>query len=172
MKFHELCGEQVAKHYHIFYQEIVQEACKRMFWKWLFQTYTFFEEIHGMCKHQQIVIFHIFLENVYNMFEQCKILFVYLHISPSPCNPLIYFVNYPFHSRFPMFWFWKKCQRGSSIVSFLRYSNFFFVISHILSSMVEINVYSIIDSKMFSVTFGVDFLLPIVDKSFTSTNTF
>jgi len=38
--------------------------------------------------------------------------------------------------------------------------------------MVEINVYLIIDSKMFSVTFGVDFLLPIVDKSFTFANPF
>ncbi len=38
--------------------------------------------------------------------------------------------------------------------------------------MLEINVYSTIDSKMFSVTFGVDFLLPIIDKSFTFANTF
>ncbi len=38
--------------------------------------------------------------------------------------------------------------------------------------MLEINVYSIIDSKMFSVTFGVNFLLLIVDKSFTFANTF
>jgi hypothetical protein len=29
--------------------------------------------------------------------------------------------------------------------------------------MFEINVYSIIDSKVFSVTFGVDFLFPIVE---------
>jgi hypothetical protein len=38
--------------------------------------------------------------------------------------------------------------------------------------MLEINVYSIIDSKMFSVTFGVDFLLHVVDKSFTFANMF
>jgi hypothetical protein len=29
--------------------------------------------------------------------------------------------------------------------------------------MFEINVYSIIDSKVFGVTFGVDFLLPIIE---------
>jgi len=29
----------------------------------------FFEEIHGMCKHCQIVISHIFLGNVYSLFE-------------------------------------------------------------------------------------------------------
>ncbi len=28
-------------------------------------------------------------------------------------------------------------------------------------------MYSIIDSKMFSVTFGVDFLLHVIDKGFT-----
>jgi hypothetical protein len=29
--------------------------------------------------------------------------------------------------------------------------------------MLEINMYSIIDSKMFVITFGVNFLLPIVE---------
>jgi hypothetical protein len=37
----------------------------------------------------------------------------------------------------------------------------FFVISQILSSMFDNNVYSIIDSKVFTVTFGVNFLLPL-----------
>ncbi len=77
-----------------------------------FKFTRFLKKIHGMCKHHQIVIFYIFLGNVFNLFEQCKILFVYLHISPSPCNPFIYFVNYPFHSRFPMFWFWKIVRGG------------------------------------------------------------
>jgi hypothetical protein len=37
----------------------------------------------------------------------------------------------------------------------------FSVISQILSSMFDNNVYSIIDSKVFGVTFGVNFLLPL-----------
>jgi hypothetical protein len=57
----------------------------------------------------------------------------------------------------------NKCRRGSSLVSSLRYSNDFFTISQILSNMLEINVYSIINSKMFGVTFGVNFLLSIVE---------
>jgi len=47
-------------------------------------------------------------------------------------------------------------------VSSLGYSKAFIVISHILSSMLEINVYSIRNSKVFGVTFGVNFLLPII----------
>jgi len=47
-------------------------------------------------------------------------------------------------------------------VSSLGYSKAFIVISHILFSMLEINVYSIINSKVFGVTFGVNFLLPII----------
>jgi hypothetical protein len=38
--------------------------------------------------------------------------------------------------------------------------------------MLDINVYLIIDSKMFSVTFGVDFILHVVDKGFTFANMF
>jgi hypothetical protein len=38
----------------------------------------------------------------------------------------------------------------------------FFVISHILFSMLYINIYSIIDSKVFGVTIGVKFFLVIV----------
>ncbi len=83
--------------------KLFKRLIKKRFWKQFFQTHTFFEKIHGMCKYHQIIIFHIFFRNVYNLFEQCKIFFVYLHISPSPCCPFIYFVNYPFHSRFPMF---------------------------------------------------------------------
>ncbi len=47
-----------------------------------FSNSCFFENFHGMCKHCQIVIFHIFLGNVYCMFEQWKTLSVYLCISP------------------------------------------------------------------------------------------
>jgi hypothetical protein len=52
----------------------------------------------------------------------------------------------------------SKYQRGSNMVSFLGYFNDFFVTLQILSNMFEINVYSIIDSKVFGVTFGVNFL--------------
>jgi hypothetical protein len=31
--------------------------------------FAFFEEIHGMCQHRPIIIFHILLGNVYNLFE-------------------------------------------------------------------------------------------------------
>jgi hypothetical protein len=34
---------------------------------------VFFQEIHGMCKHHHIVIFHIFFRNVYSLFHQCSI---------------------------------------------------------------------------------------------------
>jgi len=57
----------------------------------------------------------------------------------------------------------SKCRRRSSLVSSLGYSNDFFVISHILFNMLEINVYLIIDSKVFGVTFGVNFFLLIVE---------
>jgi hypothetical protein len=48
-------------------------------------------------------------------------------------------------------------------VSFFGYSKGFFIISHILSSMLETNVYSIIDSKVFGVTIGVGFLYAIIE---------
>jgi hypothetical protein len=47
-------------------------------------------------------------------------------------------------------------------VSSFGYSKGLFIISHIISSMLEINVYTIIDSKVFSVTIGVNFLLALV----------
>jgi hypothetical protein len=43
---------------------------------------------------------------------------------------------------------------------FHGYSKGFLVMSHIISNMLEINVF--IDSKVFAVTFGVNFVLPIV----------
>ncbi len=42
-------------------------------------------------------------------------------------------------------------------MSSLGYSQGFVVISHILSSMLEINVYSIIDSNVFGVKIGGNF---------------
>ncbi len=126
-----------------------------------FKFTHFLKKSMALCKHCQIVIFHI-LGNVYNLFEQCKIFFVYLHISPSPCHPFIYCVNYLFHF-VPHVLILSKCQRGFNLLSSLGYSNKFFVILQILSSMFEIDVFSIIDSKVFGVTFGVNFLLPIVE---------
>ncbi len=47
--------------------------------------------------------------------------------------------------------------RGSNKVGSLGYSKSFVVISHILLSMLEINVYSIIISKAFGVTIPINF---------------
>ncbi len=47
-------------------------------------------------------------------------------------------------------------------MSFLGHSKGFYVISHILSCMLEIIVYSIIGSKVFGVIIGVNFLFAIV----------
>ncbi len=50
----------------------------------------------------------------------------------------------------------SKCQSGTNWVSYFIYSNGFFVISHILSNMLEINVYRITNSMVFSVTIRVN----------------
>ncbi len=92
------------------------------------QTCVFFEKIHGMCKHRQIVIFHIFLGNVYDLFKQCKILFIYFCINPSPCCPFICFIITLFHF-VPNVLILNRCRRGSNLVSSFRYSKGFFVIS-------------------------------------------
>jgi hypothetical protein len=63
---------------------------------------------------------------------------------------------------FFMFWFLINAKGGLVGCHFLDIPIVFFVISHIVSSMLEINVYSIIDSKVFGVTIGVSFLLAIV----------
>ncbi len=60
----------------------------------------------------------------------------------------------------------NKCLKGSNLVLPLGYSNSFFVISQIFSSMVEINVYSIIDSKVFGVAVGDNFLFAIGIEKF------
>ncbi len=51
-------------------------------------------------------------------------------------------------------------------MSSFGYSQGFIIISHILSRIFEINVYSIIDSKVFGVKIGVNFLLAIVEERF------
>jgi hypothetical protein len=60
----------------------------------------------------------------------------------------------------------SKCWKGANLVSSLGYSNDFFVISQILFNMLEINIYSIIDSKVFGVKIGVNFLFAIVIERF------
>jgi hypothetical protein len=55
---------------------------------------------------------------------------------------------------------------GSSMVLSLRYSNIFFVISQILFSMLVINVYSIVDSKVFPLIIGTNFLFAIIIERF------
>jgi len=51
-------------------------------------------------------------------------------------------------------------------VSSLRYSQVFFFTSHIPINILEINIYSIIDSNVFGVTIGVNFLLVILEQRF------
>jgi hypothetical protein len=60
----------------------------------------------------------------------------------------------------------SKCLRGSSLVLPLRYSNNFFVILQKKISMFEINMYSIIDSKVFGVTIGENVFFAIGVKRF------
>ncbi len=57
-------------------------------------------------------------------------------------------------------------QKGISQVSSVGYSKDFFVISHILLNMLEINVYSVINSKVFGLIVGVYLLLAIVKQKF------
>jgi hypothetical protein len=62
----------------------------------------------------------------------------------------------------PMFCFLANAGGGGGLGNFHFLDiPFFFVISHILSSMLDINEYSIMDSKVFSVNFN--FLLAIVE---------
>ncbi len=64
----------------------------------------------------------------------------------------------------------NKFFRGSSKVESLGYSKGFVIISHILSSVLEINVYSIIVSKVFGVTILVNFHFAIANRCVTITN--
>jgi hypothetical protein len=56
----------------------------------------------------------------------------------------------------------SKFFKGSSKVGSFGYSKGFVIISHILSSMLEINVYSIIVFKVFGLTIPIDFHFAIV----------
>ncbi len=72
----------------------------KMFWNWLFQSCAFFKKIHSMCKHRLVVVFHILLWKVYNLFQYYKTFFIYFGICPLPSCPFICFVNwsFPFYS--------------------------------------------------------------------------
>jgi hypothetical protein len=74
---------------------------------------------------------------------------------------LLFSIYYP-----PCFLSFSECRRGTSWFSSFRYFIVFFVISHILSSMLEINIYSIMDSNVFGVTIHFNFLLAIVEEKF------
>ncbi len=110
------------------------------------QIHTFFENIHGTCKHLPILVFHIVLGNVYIMFKQCKTFFVFAfthcHVAHSSILSIALY-NFVLHVLIS-----NKCQKGTSQVSSLKYSKGFFVISHILSNKLEINVYSITNSNL------------------------
>ncbi len=121
----------------------------------------FLIEIHGMCKYCPMLVFYILLWNVYNFLEQCKTFFVNFHVHPSPCCPFSCFVNLLFPFCSPCFNF-SKFLKGSSKVGSLGYSKDFVVISHILFNMLEINVDSIIVSKVFGVTIIINFYFFIV----------
>ncbi len=82
------------------------QTWKKMLWNQILQILqirAFFEEIHVIYKHCLIIVFHILLGNIYNMFEQCKTFFVYFCICPSQCCPFICFVNCPFPIISPCF---------------------------------------------------------------------
>ncbi len=84
------------------------------------------------CVNSQIVVLHILLRNVYNLFKYGNSFFVYLRICPLPCHPFIYFVNNPFplcspcfdFEQMPKVWFqhfmwWFFLNKPSKISSIL-----------------------------------------------------
>ncbi len=79
--------------------------------------------------------------------------------------PILLFCQLPSSMCSPCFNF-KQIFEGASLVPSLGYSNGFFVILQILSSMLVINTYSIIDSKVFDLTIDENFLFAIVIKRF------
>jgi hypothetical protein len=53
-----------------------------MFWNQFFLTRMFVEEIHGMCKHCPIVVFHILLGNFYSLLSTTRLylsIFAFAH---------------------------------------------------------------------------------------------
>jgi hypothetical protein len=132
-----------------------------LFWNWFLQIHAFFEEIHGMCKHCPIVVFHIFFRNIYNMFEQCKTSFLCLssHL-PIAMSPIHLFCQLPFSILFSMFWFLVNAKRRLARCRLLDILKVF-LSSHIFYWVCLKLKYLIIHSKVSGATFGVNFLLPI-----------
>jgi len=97
----------------------------------IFSNLLFLEEIHGMCKHHLVVVFHIVLRNVYSLFEQCKI---FLSIFTSThCHVTHSFVLLIFFFHFdPHVLISSNFLRGFSRVGFLGYSKGVFIISLII----------------------------------------
>jgi len=60
----------------------------------------------------------------------------------------------------------SKCLKGPNLVLSLGYSNSFFIILQILSNVLEINMYSIIDFKVFGVKLGDNFFFAIKVERF------
>ncbi len=126
-----------------------------MFWNLFFQTCLFLEEIHHMCKHHLMVVFHIFLWNVTICLSNVRLsllifTFTYRHATHS-------FVLLIFCFQFdPHVLISSNCLKGSSRVGSFGYSKGVFIIFHILFIMLEIKVYSIIVSKVFGVTIVVN----------------
>ncbi len=134
-----------------------------MFQNRLFQTCTLFKKIHGICEHCSMVVFHILLQNVYNLLSIARIflsIFAFTHCQATRSFVLsIVFFHYVPHVLIS-----SKCLRGNHRVSSLGHSQGFVVISHILSNMLEISIYSIIDSNVFGVKIGGNFPLAIVKQ--------
>jgi hypothetical protein len=113
-----------------------------------------------MCKHCQIVVFHIILGNVHILIHYRQILFVHLYICPSPCRPFHCFANYSLPLCSPCSDFDQMLKGVEPGIIFWIFQ-WFFIILQVLSSMLESNMYSIIHSNVFSVTFGENFLFAI-----------
>jgi hypothetical protein len=85
-------------------------------------------------------------------------LYSHLPITMPPIHP---FCQLLFSIMFPMFWFLTNARVGVTECHLLDIPKVL-LSSHILSSMLEINVYSIIDSKVFGVKIGINFPHAIV----------
>jgi hypothetical protein len=99
-------------------------------------------------------MFVIFLSNV--KLSLLIFAFDHHHAAHSVVLSICFFHSIP-HVLISMEFF-----KGYSKVGSLAYSKGFVVILHILSNMLEINVYSIIISKVFGVTIHVNFCFAIL----------
>jgi hypothetical protein len=89
--------------------------------------------------------------------------FLYLFSHLPIARPSIHlFCQLPFSIIFPMFWFSTNVEGGVTERYFFDIPKVFIVIPHILSSILEISLYSIIDSNVFGVKIGENFPLTII----------